>query len=414
MKKKSAAVFSSPTRTRVDRATGVIKGVVILQSGTDKHGDFFDAKSLEQLTLLGNAQQQGVKSRFGHPNACSEALGTYIGRYKNFTITDNADGLPVVTADLHLDPIAKTAPGKGDLFNYTLDMAETNSDMFGNSIVYNRDHAEEIQTTNALGETEIKQAERFVSFIASDVVDSPAATTNLFKSSEDFAATATEFLDEHPQIFELLTKNKGVVSEFLNRYNNYQTQKQNMKTESKSFAARLKDTIMGVIDAAQKSEDAGTEKAALAITLASGEVVTVMDEDNNGVPSIGDIVMDAAGAPIANASLELEDGSMMHTDAAGAITGIDAPASSEEPAMEETKSANATIAELKSEIEKLKSEREAEREATIAELENLKATLGKIKSTGEVPVGTQNFKALTKAQNANAVTEARERMRARK
>jgi hypothetical protein len=81
--------------------------------------------------MLGNESKAGIKARFGHPNICSTALGTYLGRYRNFRRSAGK-----VMADLHLDLSAARSP-KGNLYDYILTLAETNPDMFGASIAFN-------------------------------------------------------------------------------------------------------------------------------------------------------------------------------------------------------------------------------------------------------------------------------------
>lgn len=423
MKKKSVPVYTKANPASINLTTGLIQEVVILQKGTDKVGDNFDLKSLKQLIALGNSQSQGVKSRFGHPNACNDALGTYIGRYKNFQLSKNEDGKAVVVADLYLDPIAKNSPGKGDLFSYVLGMASTNADMFGNSIVYTRAEPEVKVEVDAEGNEVQVPYERFESFIASDVVDSPAATTNLFKdTSNNFAAVATSFLEENPELFEYLYKNESVVGDFLRRFNTYkqnQEQLNKMEKNNKTFTERLKSAVLAVVNEFSKSEDATDAKEILTAVLQSGEQVMVEDLNGDGVPSVGDIVTSADGVPMASTELIMEDGSHVYTDVNGAIVEVQpAEVPTPEPtptpapvmASEEVKSLQATVAMLQGTIEKLKADYEAEQEAALAELDKLKNTLSKIKSEGNVPVGTQNFKANTKTTNENVVAQARERM----
>lgn len=408
---KSVPVFSKANTANVDTTSGCIKSVVILQSGVDKVGDNFDRTALEQLVLLGNAQPQGVKSRFGHPNACSEALGTYIGRYKNFSIQTNSEGVEVVMADLHLDPIAKKSPN-GDLYTYTLEMAMSNSDMFGNSIVYTRAEPHVVLEKDSEGNVTTTTYERFRSFLASDVVDSPAATTNLFKDDTDFAAVATEFLDENEQLFELLYKNQSVVGEFLNRYNHYKKTKEKMST--KSLSEKLKSAIGAVIAEFQKSEEP-TEKAPVEMPLSSGEVIMVSDENGDGAPAVGDTVTDAAGTPLASATLELADLSVITTDENGIITEISVAEVIDDSAAETVAQSEGakSINALQQEIEKLKSQHEAELSEMLAEVEKLKGMLASVKSNGTVPTGTQHFKAANRKEE-NAVLTARERMNTKK
>jgi len=230
VRKSIPVMFAVNPTQGVDQENGIIKGVVIIQKGEDKVGDNIDQVFLEQCVKLGNGYPKGLKSRFGHPNMCDTTLGTYIGRYKDFRIDND-----VVKADLYMDPVAKESP-KGDLYTYCLKMAESNSDMFGNSIHFRTDEPEYYEVKSENGDNIMTEFIRMKSFIASDLVDSPAATTDLFRSDTDFALTATEFLDENPKMFELLESNPGVLKAFLDKYAIYK-QSNNM---DKSINDKLK------------------------------------------------------------------------------------------------------------------------------------------------------------------------------
>ncbi|MEI8049651.1 MAG: hypothetical protein WCI92_19925, partial [Bacteroidota bacterium] len=123
-------IFSAPV-TSIDRERGIIQGVTICQVGPAKgHNGFIDKAFLLQIVEDASTKSAGIKARFGHPNMCSQALGTYLGRFKNYSYSGN-----LVKADLCLDDTAKSTPS-GDLYSYILDMAEKNPDMFGASIVF--------------------------------------------------------------------------------------------------------------------------------------------------------------------------------------------------------------------------------------------------------------------------------------
>jgi len=67
--------YNSIQPANVDRENGIIKSVVIVNSGLDKNGDNIDTTFLNQIAEQGNAQPQGVKSRFDHPNMCATTFG---------------------------------------------------------------------------------------------------------------------------------------------------------------------------------------------------------------------------------------------------------------------------------------------------------------------------------------------------
>ena len=224
----SQPVYSAPV-TSIDRENGIIRGITIAQTGPAKgHGAFLDSTFLVQLVDQANTRPQGVKARFGHPNMCSTALGSYLGRFKNYTYSGDQ-----VKADLHLDTTAKNSPS-GDLFTYVLDMAEKNPDMFGASVAFESLDFE-TKTEKINGKNETREYFRLKELRATDIVDDPAATNSLF-SADSFPGLATQFLDENPQIMELIFSKPDSVTEFLHNYLN--NSKMNLSEKVKAnFAA---------------------------------------------------------------------------------------------------------------------------------------------------------------------------------
>lgn len=219
---------------------------LIVQEGIDKDSGYFGTDFLNALVEHGNAQSKGVKSRFGHPNMCKTTLGTFIGRYKNFkTVTEN-DRLKAI-ADLHLDPITKKTQVEGQgisYFDYITDMAENNPDMFGNSIHFTG--GSEWTGIELEGETKEVEKYSFGSLVASDLVDSPAATHELFKSSNDFGVLGTQFLDENPEVFKALEDNPQLIDDFFNRYKSYKKKSMNLWAQNRYFS--LRQVILKVIE----------------------------------------------------------------------------------------------------------------------------------------------------------------------
>ena len=212
-------IFSAPVSS-VDREKGIIQGVTIAQVGPAKgHNGFIDRTFLLQIVDNATARTAGIKARFGHPNMCSTALGTYLGRFKNYTYSGDK-----VKADLYLDETAKSTPS-GDLFTYVLDMAEKNPDMFGASIAFETAD-NEIIFEEVDGRQIEKSFFRLKELRATDIVDEPAATNGLFSASgnfmlsgiEAFPAIATRFLDENPAILELIFSKPETITEFLTNY----------------------------------------------------------------------------------------------------------------------------------------------------------------------------------------------------
>lgn len=235
----------------VDTEAGIIRGVKVCTEGEAKgHGVFLDSDFVETVATQGAATKRGLKARFGHPNMCSESLGTFVGRFMNFSTgtTTREDGTSAACclADLHLSESAKDSPS-GDLYAYIVSMAENEADMFGTSIVfaqgnrYRRDKAggkiyPRRQDGGWNDEYDKAGGPDFIeckTLIACDCVDDPAANDGLFSAdaSATVAGQITEFLDLHPQIFQILEESPEVIEavanygdkfdEFLSRYRAY-------------------------------------------------------------------------------------------------------------------------------------------------------------------------------------------------
>jgi hypothetical protein len=205
--------------SKVDREKGIINNIVVASIGEAKgHNLHLNSKFLDDIVLLATDHQTGIKARFGHPNICATALGTYLGRYKNYRRKGDE-----VLADLHLDDSAKKSP-KGNLYDYVLDMAENNPDMFGASIAFKRGK-DKIELSEVDGENIEKSFATIKALYATDLVDSPAATDGLFEvfHEDDLASQVTIFLDQHPQVFELLDKKPQILDEFVANYKHYKS-----------------------------------------------------------------------------------------------------------------------------------------------------------------------------------------------
>lgn len=206
----------------IDREKGIIRGFAVMTKGfvKDVRGWEIDETTLEQVTLAGNVAQNGLKSRFGHPMMSSEALGTFLGRAKNF----QKDG-DLVRADLHIDESAYKTPD-GDLAGYVMDLAESDPEAFGASVVLLEYDLEE--QFEADGKTPKKDANgnplperlRVAKLSSVDVVDEPAANEGFFgkffPDNVKLSASFTEFLDKFIQSPEAVDK----AVNFLKRYQN--------------------------------------------------------------------------------------------------------------------------------------------------------------------------------------------------
>lgn len=186
-----------------DNHKGLIKGIAIMTKGNVKDSRQWeiDDDTLDQIVAAGKAHKNlGLKSRFGHPNSSTTALGTFLGRMKNFY----KDG-DIVRADLYFNKTAYKTPD-GDLATYILDLAEKDPQAFGTSVVlgdYELEYRIEKDGTPKKDKegNELPPLLRVGTLMAADVVDDPAANDSLFEkrffnSSIELSAKATGFLDK--------------------------------------------------------------------------------------------------------------------------------------------------------------------------------------------------------------------------
>lgn len=200
-------------KTGINKETGIIKGFAVISKGEAKgHGLMIDDTMLSQVIELGNKSTIGIKSRFGHPNMSSDALGTHLGRVTNF----HKDG-DIVRADLKLDKSAFSTPN-GNLGQYVLDLAESDPDAFGASIVFSGTEQGQVNNDgtpmlDAEG-NQLKPLARCEKLYAADVVDEPAANSGFFSETVQPSVEMTAFLDK------LLMRPDAVqkIQTFLNRY----------------------------------------------------------------------------------------------------------------------------------------------------------------------------------------------------
>ena len=241
----------------VDREKGVIYGAKIVEVGEAKgHEMWIDSAFVDQVVMLGNDLKQGIKARFGHPNMCSTALGTFVGRWKGlYRDGDTARG------NLFLSNTAIDTPN-GNLREYVVNMAEKDADMFGVSIAFNRDPKAEPVIDDASG----FEIPTIVKLNAADVVDSPAATDGLFSrfSGETVAGQVTEFLNDNPTVLDKLYKSPEVLGALANYPDKIAEFMANYKTHTNQGAE------MATLDTPEKTEEEilAEAEAAEAVKLA--------------------------------------------------------------------------------------------------------------------------------------------------
>ena len=227
---------------------GLIRGIAIMTKGNvkDSRGWVIDNITLEQIVSAGKVHKKlGLKSRFGHPNMSTTALGTFLARAKNFV----KDG-DVTRADLYFSKTAYDTPS-GDLASYVIDLAEKDPDAFGTSVVlgdYELEEQEITQKQKDDGVTELAPLLRVKSLNSVDVVDSPAANNGMFGSffneSVELSAKATEFLDNLLSSPDALEK----VIAFLERFKVNRVEIEEVNQEKTGLGKKKKQEVgeMGI------------------------------------------------------------------------------------------------------------------------------------------------------------------------
>ena len=277
-KKWFSTGFMGGSVERIDRDAGVIYGATLCQVGEAKgHGLYVDEQFINELEAMGtSAGSAGLKARFGHPNMCSTALGTFLGRWKN-PRTETRNGKLSAVADLFVSNSAKESPG-GNLYDYVFSMAENDPDMFGASIVFQRNEAAE---ENIEAREDGLTVARAASYHGADLVDTPAATDNLFEgfNAETFAAQVTEFLDMHPKIFDVVQEHPEALEEFMARYAEYKkpNPEADMPEEkpAEELSAEVEDTAA---ELNPETEELETSEAEESEALETAEPVTEAEE----------------------------------------------------------------------------------------------------------------------------------------
>lgn len=235
--------FGAVRLGEIDTEGEVLHDVQIVLEGEAKgHGVWLDREFCEAVAEMGNATGDvGLKVRYGHPAMCSDAIGTELGRAKNFRVVEverTVDGESVkaagVIADVHILKSAHSAP-QGDIASHVLAVAAEDPTQFGQSIVFTYADwvVKDADGTRHSYDAEVKNGElsrtRWLEQSAdgkvyavigklhgTDFTDTPAATDGIF-STGTLAEEAEQMLEEHPQILEVLTSNPKSVVEFLER-----------------------------------------------------------------------------------------------------------------------------------------------------------------------------------------------------
>ena len=309
----SGYLKAAPTG-EIDHEQGIIRGVSVCTVGEAKgHGINLDREFISTVARMGGDRKQGLKARFGHPNMCSTALGTFLGRFKNFREENDQ-----AKADLFLSNEAKETP-HGNLFDYVLGMAENEADMFGTSIVftpgkeYVRDEdgnkVYDFYETNEVGvrfsKDQWKDSPVYVEcdeLHACDTVDDPAANDGLFSrfSQETVAGQITEFLDLNPQVWSVIQANPSIiealgrygdkVDEFVDGYRRYREQngKGRVMTDERTSSEQLEEAVVTEPEATE------TPEAVVDEVVEQAESAPTVEEESPETPAAEEKPEDAA------------------------------------------------------------------------------------------------------------------------
>ncbi|WP_373649021.1 hypothetical protein [Schlesneria sp. DSM 10557] len=215
------AASDPKAKARVDReggrySSGVIYGVSLCSRGEALgHYMWIDDEMLTQIVDGTPVEPKLLKSRFMHPDLCTDGMGKALGTIENTKKVGDQ-----VYGDLHFYQAAHSAPD-GDLAGYVMTLAEEDPGNFGLSIVFMHDwEAEELFEAEHMQDIELKDDDgnvietrkKFVSpdplnvqhmrhariaqLRAADVVDEPAANPNgLFHRENKVLADGTKLLE---------------------------------------------------------------------------------------------------------------------------------------------------------------------------------------------------------------------------
>jgi len=187
-------------KPKIDREKNIIHGVIIAEVGELKDGrGYFSEQSLHAGIALANQKPHGLKSRLQHQDLSDDGTAKFLGRQKNNRF-ENGKWL----ADMHIDDSAFVSPA-GNLGEYVMTRAESDSDSFGTSLVGQFDFFD--TEGKQLDRNEMHQAQEKTpgkthwiptKIHSSDVVDTPAAT-NSFLAEEHLldrdVRAASRFMD---------------------------------------------------------------------------------------------------------------------------------------------------------------------------------------------------------------------------
>jgi hypothetical protein len=409
---KSGAVATPDIQDKLDWEARSIFGAVMCQVGEAKgHGVLINQEFIAKLVGFGQAMGElGVKCRFGHPGMCSESLGTQLGRVNNWQLSE--DGNQAI-ADIHFYDAATISPSfSKDPVAWLFKQVEEDADALGMSIVFTGESYQLTKSGKRFNpytdkpDPEDPAGEEYYADINAlynvDVVEEPAATNGLFSAqfnADKLGVKVFEFLDENPEVMDLLTEKPEVVEGFMKRYSVY-LKKRQQKENQESIMNKIKTALQAIKKGYTALFEEEEKYANIDVVTAGGVAVTIVAQGET--PQVGDRVVvtgSEENAPEGDHTIgeapnnpELV-GAVITVDGEGLITAIALPEAAAESEEEDDELAEGQVAALnaslqahkilKAELAKAKTEL-AEVSATLEEQKKLFEVLKKTPAVASV------------------------------
>ena len=199
-----------------------LQGVAVTTEGEAKgHGVWLNAAFVDEVIRLGNEQTQGVKVHYGHSPMCTDALGTELGRARNFRRENNR-----AVADISFT----RTPENAGYIDHILTFAKQDPTMFGQSIVFEPgesvdENGEPFRKANGKL-ADGKEYATIQELRATDFTSKPAATNGIFSQRKTEVAERSilnalglpkvkQFMSDFKQeIIESMAKEEKLSSHF--------------------------------------------------------------------------------------------------------------------------------------------------------------------------------------------------------
>ncbi|GAB2553062.1 hypothetical protein [Rufibacter soli] len=252
--KSGRVAFAASSNSNVDKENRTITNVILCQVGPAKgHGVHLEQEFIEDGIAYAQKhwEKVGMKSRFGHPAMSNDALGSEVGRFRNFRVEGDK-----MVADLQVFNAANLSPTHPGMGDWLLAMAQEDPSAIMCSIVFTPSYYyQKSESGEKVKVWEYDKDGNYASanqklpvyvamgeFNQTDIVDEGAATDRLFSAdvnSEKFAVKATEFLDSNPQMVTWLKENAEKIPQFTEVYEALKAKQQLNKGRMKKFTLAM-------------------------------------------------------------------------------------------------------------------------------------------------------------------------------